>query len=108
MSRKERPQTPDGRYLVARGLLKRCTNPDLDDQTRRKAVKQLMQGRMSGDKAAVMAAKTSLGEAGPVWWNDGAPDLSGTAPADTDYCEWWNGLSEDEQSAGNADSRLKK
>lgn len=108
MSRKERPHTPDGKYLVARGLLKRCTNPNLADQDRRKAVKKLMQGRMSGDREAVTEAKIALGESGPVWWSDGAPDLSGTPPADTEYRGWWETLSEEDQDAGRADSRLKK
>lgn len=108
MARKERPQTPDGRYIVARGVLKRCTNPNLDDQIRRRAVKKLMQGRMSGDKEAVLAAKAELGEAGPVWWRDGAPDYSGTSPDDSPYSEWWQDLSDAEQVAGCADSKLKK
>ena len=108
MPRKDRPVTPDGRYLVSRGMLKRCTNPTLDDQVRRKAVKKLMQGRMQGDSAAVLSAKTALGESGPVWWEDGAPDYSGVAPADSPYMQWWNTLDSTEQEAGLADSRLKK
>jgi hypothetical protein len=108
MSRAERPQTPDGRYIVARGILKRCTNPDLDDQARRKALKKLMQARMSADKEAVQTAKIELGEAGPVWWDDGALDLSGTAPDKSPYADWWCALSESEQASGRADSRLKK
>jgi len=31
MARKNRPHTPDGRYLVSKGIFKRCTNPSLDD-----------------------------------------------------------------------------
>ena len=108
MARKERPRTPEGRYIVARGVLKRCTNPDLDDRLRRKAVKKMMQARMSGDKSAVIAAKTELGEAGPVWWTDGAPDLSDVAPQTTDYREWWENLTAAEQEAGHADSKLAK
>ena len=108
MSRKERPVTPDGRYLVARGVLKRCTNPELPDQVRRKAVKSMMQARMSGDKDAVLKAKTELGEAGPVWWNDGAPDYSGTAPGASPYKDWWDSLDKAEHEAGLAESRLKK
>jgi len=46
MARKDRPHTSDGRYLVAKGILKRCTNPTLDDSTRRRSVKQLMQARI--------------------------------------------------------------
>lgn len=108
MPRKDRPLTPDGRYLVSRGVLKRCTNPGLDDQLRRKSVKKLMQARMQGNAEEVMAAKVELGETGPVWWDDGAPDYSGTAPADSPYAQWWQALDSDQQAAGAADSRLKK
>jgi hypothetical protein len=108
MPRKERPVTPDGRYLVARGVLKRCTNPDLPDQARRKAVKAMMQARMSGDKDAVLQAKSELGEAGPVWWTDGAPDYSGASPDDSPYAEWWASLDGALREAGMAESRLKK
>jgi len=100
MPRKDRPHTPDGRYLVAKGILKRCTDPALDDSTRRKAVKELMQARMKKDAPAVLDAKTKLGEAGPVWWDDGQPDCSNQNPADTDYANWWHSLSEDERQAG--------
>ena len=100
MPRKDRPHTPDGRYLVAKGILKRCTDPTLDDSTRRKAVKELMQARMKKDAAAVLAAKTKLGEAGPVWWDDEQPDYSNQKPTDTNYTDWWNSLSEEEQQAG--------
>jgi len=31
MPRKDRPHTTDGRYLVAKGILKRCTNPELGE-----------------------------------------------------------------------------
>ena len=105
MARKNRPETPDGRYLVARGLLKRCSNPELDDKVRRKSVKALMQARMSNDKNGVIAAKTELGETGPVWWDDGAPDYSGSAPVDTVYADWWNELSDEEREAGKAESK---
>jgi hypothetical protein len=27
-------------------------------------------------RASVQAAKVALGERGPVWWDDGAPDLN--------------------------------
>lgn len=100
MARKDRPHTDDGRYLVSRGVLKRCTNPAIDDSARRKAVKQLMQARMAKDKAAVLNAKIELGEAGPVWWADGAADYSGQHPADTPYAKWWSGLTEEERELG--------
>lgn len=105
MSASNRPQTPDGRYLVARGVLKRCTNPALDDKTRRRAIKMLMQARMTKDSEAVLVAKTELGEAGPVWWDDGEPDHSGQAPMATSYADWWNALSSEERDAGNLESR---
>lgn len=105
MARKDRPITPDGRYLVARGRLKRCTNPTLDPGERRRQIKLLMQGRMGGDRAKVEAAKIALGEAGPVWWTDGTPDLSAHAPADTPYSAWWAGLSDAERAAGTEDTR---
>ncbi len=101
MSRKDRPHTPDGRYLVSRGVLKRCTNPALDDSARRKAVKRLMQARMAKDREAVDAAKSTLGETGPVWWSDGAPDYSDKTPDNTPYSEWWQSLSEAERAAGD-------
>ncbi len=107
MARNNRPRTPDGRYLVSRGILKRCTNPALEDSVRRRALKKMMQARISGDKTAVIAAKTELGETGPVWWNDGAADVSGQPPSATDYAQWWFSLSSEEREAGEAQQRLK-
>jgi hypothetical protein len=100
VSRKDHPHTPDGRYFVARGELCRCTNPNLPDAARRRLIKQMMQARMAVRKAddeaeladaraAVHTAKVALGERGPVWWGDGAPDYSGTDPAETPYANWW-------------------
>lgn len=107
MARKNRPQTPDDRYLVARGVLKRCTNPGLDEKVRRLAVKKMMQARMAGDKDAVIAAKTVLGEAGPVWWDDGEPDVSGLEPLQTAYADWWLSLTDEERENGAASSGRK-
>lgn len=100
MARKDRPHTPDNRYLVSRGVLKRCTNPTLGDSDRRKAVKALMQARMAKDKDAVATAKTLLGETGPVWWDDGTPDFSDQPPLDTPYASWWESLSDQQRQAG--------
>ena len=111
MGKKDRPHTPDGRYFVARYRLKRCTDPRLDDSTRRAAIKALMQARrlFSTDltekesRAArdrVEDAKRSLGETGPVWWDDGAPDESGLAPDASSYADWWASLSEADRQAG--------
>jgi len=100
MARKDRPHTIDGRYLVARGILKRCTDPTLDDSTRRRAVRQLMQARMTKDKDAVLQAKIALGEAGPVWWTDDTTDYSGQHPSETPYAQWWQSLTDKERQAG--------
>lgn len=100
MPRKNRPHTPDGRYLVSRGVLKRCTNPTLDDTVRRKALKALMQARMKKDRQAALIAKETLGEAGELWWDDGSTDVSGCAPAETDYAQWWSSLTAAERAAG--------
>lgn len=108
MARKNRPRTQDGRYLVARGVLKRCTNPNLDENVRRKALKSMMQARLSGDRGAVIEAKTALGETGPVWWDDGEPDHSGQAPLQTPYADWWSSLTDLERESGNASSSMKK
>ncbi len=68
----------------------------------------MMQARMSNDRAAVIAAKTLLGEAGPVWWDDGVADCSGHPPPQTPYAEWWLSLTEQEREKGNASSDTRK
>ena len=101
MPRKNRPHTPDGRYLVSKGVLKRCTDPGLDDTIRRRELKTLMQARMSNDRVAALKAKEALGEAGEVWWDDSAPDVSGRIPTETAYAAWWNSLTEAQRIAGS-------
>ncbi|MEL7131599.1 MAG: hypothetical protein AAGK77_04215 [Pseudomonadota bacterium] len=94
--KRDYPHTPDGRYFVAKGRLWRCTDPSLESSARRAAVKALMQarravGQASTDaekkeaRAAVDIAKRRLGERGPVWWNDGAPDEGGKHPKNSSY-----------------------
>ncbi len=100
MARKDRPHTTDGRYLVSRGVLKRCTNPNLENRERRVLLKTLMQARMAKDREAATEAKIALGEAGPVWWKDGAPDFSNQAPETTPYKTWWLSLSQQERDTG--------
>ncbi|MEE9333429.1 MAG: hypothetical protein V3U65_04990 [Granulosicoccaceae bacterium] len=100
MARKNRPHTPDGRYLVSKGILNRCTNPNLEDAFRRKTLKTLMKARMSKDRDAALEAKIALGEAGPLWWSDGSPDYSGSAPDATPYEQWWASLTDDQRAAG--------
>ena len=83
-------ETPDGRYFIVRGRLWRLSNPHLPPEQRDALVKELMDARRAvaaakraGDKAAeadahaaVDLAKIALGERGPVWWTDGAPDYN--------------------------------
>ena len=38
-------------------------------------------------RARVHAAKTALGERGPVWWSDGAPDYNRRLVKNTPYAE---------------------
>lgn len=42
--------------------------------------------------AAVDVAKRALGERGPVWWTDGAPDLNRHMARNTPYAAWFAGL----------------
>jgi len=95
--------TPDGRYFVVRGRLWRRANPDLSPEKREALVRELMNARRevkaamrSGDttaiamaRKAVDAAKIGLGERGPVWWSDGAPDLNRHKVKDSPYEDWY-------------------
>ena len=96
------PVTPDGRYLVVRGRLWRRSDPGLPDDGRQALVDELMDARravgralrsdpeaLPAARAAVDAAKTALGERGPVWWEDGAPDLTQRLARNTPYAEWY-------------------
>lgn len=103
------PATPDGRYFVVRGRLWRLSNPDLAPADRERFVRQLMAARRqvgaamkAGDQAAEQAARTAvdqakhaLGERGPVWWTDGAPDYNRKLAANTPYAAWHAALQED-------------
>ena len=97
------PVTPDGRYLVVRGRLWRRADPALAGDRRQGLVNALMDARRAvaaanrrGDVAAraaarqaVDAAKVALGERGPVWWTDGAPDLNRHMARNTPYAAWF-------------------
>ncbi len=112
MPQKDYPQTPDGRYFVSRARLWRCTNPSLDDSTRRAAIKALMKARRAVQlakddavaeteaRAGVDTAKRALGERGPVWWQDNAPDEGGLHPKNSSYADWWSALDEAERARG--------
>ena len=101
------PLTPDGRYIVVRGRLWRAANPDLAPRERESLTRALMDARRRVNatdpelKAAarrdVDAAKRGLGERGPVWWQDGAPDYNRHLAKNTPYGAWYAGLSEVDQ-----------
>jgi hypothetical protein len=99
--------TPDGRYFVVRGRLWRRANPALPVDRRETLVRELMNARRavkaalgSGNapelalaRKAVDAAKIALGERGPVWWTDGAPDLNRHKVKDSPYAQWYDSQS---------------
>lgn len=98
--------TPDGRYLVVRGRLWRRANPALPPETRARLVKELMAARravaaaqraadpgaLKAARTCVHAAKVALGERGPVWWDDGAPDYTRHLAQNTPYAPWYAAL----------------
>ncbi|KQT32557.1 hypothetical protein ASG29_12390 [Sphingomonas sp. Leaf412] len=100
------PVTPDGRYIVVRGRLWRRSDPRLSDDDRARLVADLMTARRAvaaanraddadaraAAREAVDAAKHGLGERGPVWWDDGAPDYNRHMARNTPYAVWFAGL----------------
>lgn len=110
------PDTPDGRYFVVRGRLWRRSNPTLDEATRAARVADLMDARRAvasavrgadraaerKARAAVNAAKIALGERGPVWWRDGAPDYNRHMARNTPYADWFAGLAADAANPADA------
>jgi hypothetical protein len=60
----------------------------------RRAVKEAKRGDgdLSAARQAVDVAKVALGERGPVWWKDGAPDLNRHLAKNTPYAEWATAL----------------
>lgn len=102
------PVTPDGRYIVVRGRLWRRANPTLPEDRRRDLVAELMAARravgialraddapaLAAARARVHAAKVALGERGPVWWDDGTPDLNRHLARNTPYADWFAAVDE--------------
>ena len=100
------PVTPDRRYFVVRGRLWRMANPELPELERARLVADLMRSRREVGKAlrakdldaqrlarqAVNMAKRSLGERGPPWWTDGAPDYNRCMVRNTPYAGWYAAL----------------
>jgi len=100
------PTTPDGRYFVVSGRLWRCSNPSLSADDRQQRVHDLMAARqavkaakhaqddtaLKAARLRVNAAKIALGERGPVWWQDGAPDFNRFKVDNTPYSAWYQAL----------------
>lgn len=97
------PTTPDGRYFVVRGRLWRKANPHLPANVREALVRQLMEARraLRGPRSGaerreareqVDRVKQSLGERGPVWWTDGAPNFNRKLAKNTPYVDWFSQL----------------
>lgn len=100
--------TPDGRYIIVRGRLWRASNPNLSEDARRSIVHDLMHARRSvrsslrsgnaddlrAARAGVQTAKERLGERGPVWWCDGAPDENRKLVKNSSYARWWKASTE--------------
>jgi hypothetical protein len=90
--------------MVVRGRLWRVSNPALSENERQDLVTALMNARRAvkqakGDPLAttvarqsVDAAKVALGERGPVWWEDGAPDYNRKLAKNTPYHAWFESL----------------
>lgn len=68
------------------------------------ARRAVAQAKRSGDAAAMKAAraavdvaKVALGERGPVWWEDGSPDLNRHMAHNTPYAGWYETVSDGER-----------
>ena len=100
---KHYPTTPDGRYFVVNQRLWRCSNPNLEPEERQILVNALMVARRAvgqakrqqnqaaerAARAEVQRCKVALGERGPVWWADQAPDYNRRLVKNTPYWDWY-------------------
>ncbi|GEP03533.1 hypothetical protein [Methylobacterium oxalidis] len=121
------PVTPDGRYIVVRGRLWRRADPALDEARRAALVRDLMAARravrdagaalkrgeagapdrLAAARSAVDAAKVGLGERGPVWWQDGAPDENRRLARNTAYAAWYASLDAAEEGPVSGGGRRR-
>ncbi len=119
-SAQSHPVTPDGRYFVVRGRLWRMADPALAEGERSALVRQLMAARRAlrapgtaEDRAAardaVQRTKEALGERGPVWWKDGAPDENRKLVRNSSYAAWGRaaGVAEPPPSAAGRKARSR-
>lgn len=95
------PDTPDGKYFVVKGRLWRKSDPRLAEDERERLVSELMSARRAVRNAKsrpaelalarqrVHKAKVGLGERGPVWWTDGAPDQNRKLVMESTYAAWY-------------------
>ena len=87
---------------MVRGRLWRRSNPALAEDERQRHVDELMSARravraaldtdpdaLRTARARVQAAKEALGERGPVWWTDGAPDENRRLARNSSYADWF-------------------
>ena len=104
-SSKRRLQTPDRRYLLLGDKLLRSYNPNLPNDRIDDLLVVLFNSRCDLRRArqcdgteplelvdAIEAARRALGQSGPVWWDDGAPDLDGVPVLSTCYAEWFKSM----------------
>ncbi len=91
---------------MVRGRLWRRANPALPESVRAELVRELMSARravrdapdaemLAAARRRVDAAKRGLGERGPVWWEDGAPDLNRRMVHTIPYAGWYAALTPD-------------
>ncbi|MGN3974288.1 hypothetical protein [Tsuneonella sp. SYSU-LHT278] len=84
-----------------RERLWRASNPALGEDERQRLVNELMAARravrdarddpsaLRRARSRVNEAKVALGERGPPWWDDGAPDYNRHLIGHTPYADWW-------------------
>ncbi|MBX9246098.1 hypothetical protein ICW40_14950 [Actinotalea ferrariae] len=97
-----------------RGRLWRRRDPRLSREDVETLTRELMAARRAkgaamraGDDGAreaarlrVDAAKVALGERGPVWWDDDAPDLTRRMARTTGYAAWFEATGGDDGGVG--------
>lgn len=82
------------------------SNPALEPGQRERIVSELMTARrdvrtalaardgvaLRRARSAIDRSKRALGERGPVWWDDGAPDYNRRMAVNTPYAQWFEDL----------------